>query len=909
MSIFVVVVLGALIYLFSRVRRLEREVRQLNDRVTGPSVSREDESTWVEDEPAGAASGQQTERPTPQWQALSERAEAFETSTSSDSTSPSAVDDAAQATADAAARNAEARESRDDPWQSTKPDKPGASGQPSFIDSAIGRVKRYFTEGNLIVRVGIIVLFFGVAFLLQYANEQGVLQVPIEFKMFAVAQLGLVLLAVGWYLRKKRGTYALIMQGGGLGILYISVFAALRLFQLLPAGGSLVLLVMMVVLSAALAVVQNAPSLAVMAVTGGFLAPVLTSNGDGSHIALFSYYAVLNGGILAVAWFKSWRLLNLLGFGFTFVIGTLWGVLEYQPPYMPSVQAFLVLFFLFYVLIAMLYARRQPPRLKGYVDGTLVFGLPMITFGLQAGLVYEFEYGLAWSALVLAGFYAALVLLCRRFGGEAYRLLSEAYLALAVIFGSLTVPLALDGEWIATAWALEGAALVWICVRQQRQLGILFAIALQFGAGFLFLPDVLDRQADWVLLNSVFIGGLMVALGGMFSSYYLRYYQGDWVVPRESLTLPLLLWGLCWWFGNGLIEILIYIDTDWQWLTIMAFMALSALALGGLEFKLDWRALRFTPLGLLAAMGLMAAANIDFMSHPLAEFGWIGWPLLVLAYAGLLALRDRLTPLAHPLLPALHAAGWWLVAVLLSLEWIWRVRGWTEAGESWVGIAEVMVTVGMLWIAFKAPVWPWRAHRVTYAIWAALPMTAFLVLWTLVVGLAGNGRFNALPHLPFLNPLDLTQVLVLFTLLTSWRHFCAGSGFPVTQRQGWTLVGGLAFLWLNAVLLRALHHWTGLDYSMDAILGSSLAQAAVSVFWTVLGLTAMVVAAHKAWRPVWIGAAVLLGVVVAKLFFVDMGDSETLEVIVSFIAVGLLLLVVGYVSPMPPKQELAAGDR
>ncbi|MCI5168161.1 MAG: hypothetical protein D3903_19250, partial [Candidatus Electrothrix sp. GM3_4] len=39
-----------------------------------------------------------------------------------------------------------------------------------------------------------------------------------------------------------------------------------------------------------------------------------------------------------------------------------------------STEPFLVLFFLMFTLIGVLFAFRQPAQLRGYVDGTLVFG-------------------------------------------------------------------------------------------------------------------------------------------------------------------------------------------------------------------------------------------------------------------------------------------------------------------------------------------------------------------------------------------------------------------------------------------------------------------------------------------------------------------------------------------------------
>ncbi|MGB3594333.1 MAG: hypothetical protein WA994_09195 [Ornithinimicrobium sp.] len=44
----------------------------------------------------------------------------------------------------------------------------------AFIDSVTSRSVGSFTGGNLVVRVGVIVLFFGVAFLHPYANAKPV---------------------------------------------------------------------------------------------------------------------------------------------------------------------------------------------------------------------------------------------------------------------------------------------------------------------------------------------------------------------------------------------------------------------------------------------------------------------------------------------------------------------------------------------------------------------------------------------------------------------------------------------------------------------------------------------------------------------------------------------------------------
>jgi uncharacterized membrane protein len=90
------------------------------------------------------------------------------------------------------------------------------------------------------------------------------------------------------------------------------------------------------------------------------------------------------------------------------------------------------------------------------------------------------------------------------------------------------------------------------------------------------------------------------------------------------------------------------------------------------------------------------------------------------------------------------------------------------------------------------------------------------------------------------------------------------------------------------------------------MLSSRLVQASFSILWTLLAMSAMVLATHRALRPLWVIGAALMGIVVLKLFVVDLSGIGTVERIVSFIGVGLLMLLVGYLSPVPPREVARA---
>ena len=754
--------------------------------------------------------------------------------------------------------------------------------------------------GNTLVRFGIVVLFFGVAFLLKYAAEHT--RLPIEVRLSGVALGAIVLLAIGWRLRLGRPGYALIMQGGGIGVLYLTVFAAFRIWQLLPPGLVLALLVAMAVFSAMLAVLQDSRSLAAVGISGGFLAPVLASTGGGSHVMLFSFYALLNLGILCIAWYKAWRVLNLLGFAFTFVIGLAWGGRYYRPELLATTEPFLVLFFVFYVAIAVLFAIRQETSIRSRVDGTIVFGTPLIAFGLQTVLVRNIEYGAAFSALAVSAFYLALakVLYGRR--GDTVRLLVEAFIALGVAFATLAIPLGLDGRWTSAVWALEGVAIVWIGVRQERRLACVFGVLLQFAAGVAFLLDT-HSPAGLPVMNSAYLGSVFVGTAGLFCAWYLSRHPGRLGKWQAAARIALFVWGTLWWFASGVEEVQRHVAWRFELHASLAFVAASCALFSVAARTLAWREAKYPALAVLPLMWLVGLFELDDGVHPFAHLGSIAWPLAFAAHYWILRRHEAGTRY----MKWWHAAGVWLASALGAWEVGWQIMNAVREGEAWHLIAWALVPGGVL--AFlvargERVAWPIAANLRGYLVIGALPLAAFLWLWAIYINFASNGAANPLPYLPLLTPLDLAQaaaLIALFAWLVKMRHADYAPRFVRSSLLRYGAPGIAAFVCLNGVLLRTLHHWAGVPFALDAMLRSMLVQAALSIFWSVLALCAMLLATRFGVRGVWITGATLMAVVVLKLFFIDLSNVGGMERIVSFIAVGVLMLVIGYFSPVPPR--------
>lgn len=784
------------------------------------------------------------------------------------------------------------------PPRPPRPAAPSRPATPDIVTVALRAVQRWFTVGNVPVKIGVLVLFAGVAALLKYGADQGWFSLPPELRLAGIAAAALGALVFAWRKRESNRTFALSLQGGAIGVLLLVVFAAFKIFGVIPAGAAFALSIVLVAGAGMLAVLQDAKSLAVFALLAGFLAPIWLSTGSGNHVALFSYYAVLNAAIVGIAWYKSWRLLNLLGFAFTFGIGTAWGVFDYAPEKYGTTQPFLALFFVFYLLIPLLFARRQPAGRRDFIDGCLVFGMPLVAFSLQAGLMQggtfeDSRLPLAFCALGLGVLYAGLSWRLRR--REGYDVLAQSYALLAVGFATLAVPLALSAEATACVFALEGAALAWLGLRQSRLLPQLTGAGLQLAAAVAFFIARADVVA-WheatrvvpIFANAAFMSALLIAIAGFASAWAYR-------ARSNGVAVVYYLWALAWWLGNGMVEIVAHLGHRDEPDAMLAFIALTGWLAAEVHRRRPATALAWTTLAGLASAGLFALWQSDVHQQPFAGYGaWAWLAYAVLGVRSLMCLRDS----EHRLAGAAQFV-WWLVWPLVaSLLLAWLPGHLQGMGGGWqAGLVALPWLVVVVLALFR---WGWLAAPLgaRFDGWRT-PLLgvlfAALGLWWLVsLFLAGDAQ--PLPWMPVLNPMELAQLATLVLLLCWWMP--ATRVLPPARI---VLLSSLAFVWITSVVLHTVHHWGGVPWN-DSLVSGSLAQTSLTITWSVLGVLGWVIGSRRGQRMLWLGGAVLMGVVLVKLMTIDRQHLGNLLGIGSFIGYGLLCTVVGYLAPAPPRR-------
>jgi len=767
----------------------------------------------------------------------------------------------------------------------TTPQMPQREAEPSALMTWI---TNYFTGGNLLVRIGGVVLFFGLAFLVKYAAEHSI--ISMEMRLWGIAFAAVVLIVTGWRLRDREGAYGQVLQGLGVAMLYLVIYGASKFYGLLGLESAFVLMLLVVIVGSVLAVIEDALPLALFASAGGFLVPILTSSGDGSHVALFSYYVFLNLGIFIVAWYRSWRVLNVLGFVFTFVIATVWGVLRYHANMFESTEPFLLIFFAMYLGISILFTVKHPYEPKNLVDGTLTFGLPVVAFPLQVSLVHEFAYGEAISAVVLGALYAGLYILLKN--KERTGLLAQSFLALSVVFFTIAVPYIFDADVSAALWSLESTAIIWVSLKQNKVLARYFGILLLLVSVMVYLESV-----GWRGITLVeYLGFLIVITSTMSAAWLLDTHREMLHRVTHYFIYLFLLISLMLWFTATPSQ-LTYFGDDAYVLTAI----IGALLCVAVVYVLKWRLLSVSLQGFLFLAGFLfyASKNVGFDGyaiHPFEGFGlWMFVGLVGVQYL-LLSLYDKVWEYVK----ALHVLSLWFVVSVLTFEVHYHVAH-LQMGESMTLIGwgvVLLVFVGLLLLFGKHL----GKYQKTYLGIGAGGLLLFLIFWE-VHAFRVPADFRGIGYFPLLNPIDMMQVTVL-ALLGYWTLQQRNEWSKEGMVQLYGLLSVLTWVLMTVVFARYVHASQEVAYTSKALWHNDYFQTGISILWSATAIVAMLLSKAYAQRALWLGGFGLLILVVLKLFFVELANSGTIERIISFIVVGSLLLVIGYFVPMPPSEKI-----
>jgi uncharacterized membrane protein len=342
-------------------------------------------------------------------------------------------------------------------------------------------------------RIGISAVLIGVSYFLKYAFDNNWIGPTGRVVIGLVAGIAIVLWSERFRGRGYR-VFSYSLKAVGIGILYLSLWAAFQTYALVPSGVAFAMMLAVTAATAVMAWTQDAEILAAFAMVGGFATPLLLSTGQNRELALFSYVAILDVAALTLVILKPWRRLLVLSYAGTLALYIGWYSRFYDSEQLGLTVTFATLFFAIFAVSPLVASHGEK---RGELSDSVPLFLALVNaagYFLQIYMMYEAidSRDTAWFALALAAVYIFLgrQTKARLRTAEITRTVDLLHLALAIGFITVAIPIRLDAHWITMGWFVEAAVLLWVADRIGSELLNTFAVgALALGVGRLLLID------------------------------------------------------------------------------------------------------------------------------------------------------------------------------------------------------------------------------------------------------------------------------------------------------------------------------------------------------------------------------------------------------------------------------------
>lgn len=756
----------------------------------------------------------------------------------------------------------------------------------------------WFKGGNSIVRIAVVILLIGVVLLLRFASEYW--QLTLSAKMAGIAVGGFALTGLGYILRQKRFDYAISLQGAGLGIVFLVLFSSYRLGVIESIALSYGALILLLAGTLLLALRQNALILAFIALGSGFIAPFILNTGSNNIPALMAYYFVLNTALAIIAYFKPWRILNTVALLITFGIGGFAIWFNARPEQYFQISCWVWAIFALYLFISIRYSQHiveLKTQFKDipFIDTTLIFATPFMAFSLYAGLVYSDGHALSIASAILAVVYLVMGYILHK-RAQQLSILSQCFYGLGFVFTALILPFAFDAYWTSVGWAIHGFVVLWLGWRYSIGNARYFGTVLLLASGMATLLACLLDHQQVLFASSLLMVAYAISAYLLKKPYTIQIYSGDlaqvfaWLfiflsfcitpyVYKHTLTwvdgqmyaisLSLLLWFiflslLYWWKDRKLM-------LDWS---VVALLILSFTAIDSLITQV-----LYEHEGLI--YDVAAGQKVELT---LTSILWLAG--LMILFKSAMFHQSKTLSFTQMFVSRLYATLAILFMAVLGGLW-----SSLQAFPYMLAVLPILILVASLYLpSFKSLQQYWMMN---------IGVIALGLVWLLQISAQHTGQW-ALPYLLILNPVDLTSIMVFALVAYATKNYLLSRHREIQLISAAALLFSGLFL-ISSLMLRMLHHYADLPYWSDQAWNNSIVQACLTILWAVVALILTTLASRQSWRYIWMLGIAVLAIVIVKLIFLDLSHSHTLTRIVSFIGSGLIMLVIGYFSPLPPK--------
>ncbi|PHN05759.1 DUF2339 domain-containing protein [Flavilitoribacter nigricans] len=319
-----------------------------------------------------------------------------------------------------------------------------------------------FIGENLISKIGILITVIGIAFGAKYAIDHELISPLTRIVLGYLA--GIALTGIAMRLKEKYEAFSAVLLSGGLAVLYIITYFAFNYYALMPQSIAFVLMALFTAFTVLAAWHYDRQIIALMGLVGAYGVPFLISEESGSATVLLGYMALINTGILVIAFKKYWKSLFSMAFWLTWLIFSWWMLFGYtRDQHFLTGFLFSTVFFLLFYGTILAYKLMQKETYR-WTDILLLLSNSFIYFGFGYNMLEDHPVGadlLGVFAVANAAVHFGVGYLMHR-DKLADRNLFYFIVGLVLVFLSIAVPIQLDGNWVTLLWAGEAALLFWL---------------------------------------------------------------------------------------------------------------------------------------------------------------------------------------------------------------------------------------------------------------------------------------------------------------------------------------------------------------------------------------------------------------------------------------------------------------
>ncbi len=394
-----------------------------------------------------------------------------------------------------------------------------------------------FIGENLINKIGITITIIGVAIGVKYAINHQLISPLTRILLGYLFGLGLLAVAIG--LKKKYGNFSAVLLSGSMTIVYFITYAAYSFYNLLPQTFAFALMVVFTVVTVTAAINYNRQIIAHIGLVGAYAVPFLLSEGSGKVEILFSYMAIINIGILIIAFKKYWKPLYYSSFLLTWLIYLTWFGSKYRTDeYFAFALTFLSIFFVTFYLMFLAYKLIQKERFEIY-DVLLLLSNAFIFYGVGYNILSrqasgEYTLGLFTLLNAIIHFLVSIIIYRQK---PANRNLFYLVSGLGLIFITIAIPVQLNGNWVTLLWVGEAALLFWIGRTNKVQFYEVLSYILMVLASFSIVQDwaafrnSIASEQHFKIITPLFNIGFLTSLIFIISFTFINFLNHNSKFP------------------------------------------------------------------------------------------------------------------------------------------------------------------------------------------------------------------------------------------------------------------------------------------------------------------------------------------------------------------------------------------